>query len=665
MFSHTIDKEKKKRDSIPRGGQRKMKKHTAGKVIAPIVVAGMMLSAMPFTYAGTVPAPQKEQDVIVVYKNDAGKQAILKESNEVDHQFKSVPAVAVTVDQKDLAKLEDNPNIKYVEENITFSIQDAKAKIVNVQSTTSNTSTVSAEESQWSLQDVVAPDAWKSGFTGTGVKVAVVDSGIATNHPDLTVTGGISTVDYTSSYNDDNGHGSHVAGIIGAKRNNSGMVGIAPDVQLYAVKTMDSQGKGNLQDVLEGIDWAIQNKMDIINVSLGTSADSQLLHDMVDKAYNQGILVVGAGGNNGTADGSGDTVSYPAKYDSVIAVSAVDKYNKRGSFSATGNKIEVSAPGVDVISTYLNGKYAIASGTSQASPHVAGMLALLKQKNPTMTNKELRAELLKYTQDLGITGKDTFYGNGFVQYKTLPTEPQVIQITPAIQTQITKTETAVKNAEKYQKTTYVTTAQKAIDLLPEGLPQKEAFQQRLEVVANAIAQTELNANLVKAETAVDKAEKYKSSYYVTSAQKAIDVLPSIAQKVELQQRLDTLKEEIAQAELKANLDKAEKAVKNAEKYKTSSYYFDTAQKLVTALPNVPEKEAMQKRLDTLKAPATATTSSNGSISKATLDSVELSVKYAEKYSRVSYYKTKAQGLVSKLPNGVEKTAFQKRLDAIK
>ncbi|NOW34915.1 S8 family peptidase [Clostridium beijerinckii] len=159
------------------------------------------------------------------------------------------------------------------------------------------------------------------------------------------------------------------------------------------IKVLGNDGAGYLSDIIAGIDWCITNKMDIINLSLGSSVPSTALQQEVDKAYNQGILVVAAAGNDGTSDGSTDTVDYPAKYSSVIAVAAIDSNNKRPSFSSTGNNVEVAAPGVSVLSTYLNNKYVSMSGTSMSAPFVTGDLALLKQANPGLSPNQLRAKL--------------------------------------------------------------------------------------------------------------------------------------------------------------------------------------------------------------------------------------------------------------------------------
>lgn len=378
-----------------------------------------------------------EQEVIVVYKNEEGKERVQEESVDIDHQFKSIPAIAATVTGSDLKEWVRDPNIAYIERNITFRIADDEEAGESAGNSFQGavSGTAAAEQSQWSFQALGPAAMWNAGYTGTNVKVAVLDSGIYA-HSELNIAGGISTVDYTGSYSDDNGHGTHVAGIIAAKNNGAGMVGVAPNVQLYAVKALDYNGEGTLADILEGLEWAISSKMDIINLSLGTDTDSELLKDMVDRAYNAGILVVAAAGNSQNGKPlTTDTVNYPARYDSAIAVAAIDSANHRGSFSSVGNKVELAAPGVNIISAYVsNGTpgYAMMSGTSQAAPHISGMLALLKQKYPQMTNVQLREEIRRYAVDLGTPGRDAEYGYGeptFNKDITAPSEVSGLQVT--------------------------------------------------------------------------------------------------------------------------------------------------------------------------------------------------------------------------------------------
>ncbi|ARK32206.1 peptidoglycan-binding protein [Halalkalibacter krulwichiae] len=332
------------------------------------------------------------EKVIVVFKEQIDESLLAEVEGELLSTFEHVPAVSVEIPIDSIEELERYEEIAFIEVDHPVSISN--------------------QTFDWGIEKVKAPLAWQSAYTGKGVKVAVLDSGIAA-HEDLKIAGGTAITSYTKSFHDDNGHGTHVAGIIGAKNNDIGVVGVAPDVELYAVKVLDQSGNGYISDIVKGIDWAITNKIDIINLSLGTSNDSATLKQMVDRAYDHGIILVAAAGNHGT--GSGNTVEFPARYDSVIAVSAVDSNNKRGSFSATGPAVELTAPGVNVLSTHLNNRYVRQNGTSMASAYVTGTLALLKQQNPGLTPSEYRKKLQESAIDLAPSGRDEIFGYGLVQ----------------------------------------------------------------------------------------------------------------------------------------------------------------------------------------------------------------------------------------------------------
>ncbi|KGR75440.1 S8 family peptidase [Ureibacillus sinduriensis] len=339
-------------------------------------------------------ANNNKERVIVLFKEKADKQLISNAKGQIHREYKAVPALAITVPPTAIKGLQKNPNVIAVEKDVTVKI--------------------SSQTQDWGIQRINAPKTWSGGITGKGIKVAVVDTGIAA-HDDLSIAGGVSFTSYTPSYQDDNGHGTHAAGIIGAKNNTIGTVGVAPDASLYAVKALDANGSGYLSDIIAGIDWSINNKMNIINLSLGTPTGSLTLKETVDRAYNQGILVVAAAGNSGTVDGAGDTVNYPAYYDSTIAVAATNNLDSRASFSSTGNAVDVAAPGERILSTYIGNQYVYMSGTSMAAPYVSGNLALLKQANPTLAAAELRSKLEKGTLDIGIVGKDAYFGFGLIQ----------------------------------------------------------------------------------------------------------------------------------------------------------------------------------------------------------------------------------------------------------
>jgi subtilisin family serine protease len=352
--------------------------------------------------------------IIVVFKDKVDKKAIEQSNATINCEYTSIPAVSITINPSKIKDLEKNSNIASIEND----------QIVQVSSQTES----------WGISTTNAPKAWESNYTGKGVKIAVIDTGIA-NHEDLNISGGVSFVQGVTSYADDFGHGTHVAGIIGAKNNTVGTIGMAYEASLYAVKVLDKTGEGSLANVAKGIDWAIKNKMDIVNMSLGDTTTSPVLKSMVDTAYNKGILIVAAAGNSGTSDGTEDTVNFPARYSSVISVAAVDKKSKRASFSSTGTTVEVAAPGVDIVSTYLNNTYATMSGTSMACPYVAGDLALLKQAYPDLSNTELRQKLQESVIDLGSSGKDTWYGYGLIQAPVKDiTEPSLKQTSTFIST---------------------------------------------------------------------------------------------------------------------------------------------------------------------------------------------------------------------------------------
>ena len=227
------------------------------------------------------------------------------------------------------------------------------------------------KEIPWGVKRVNAAGAW--AFTsGKGVKVAVVDTGIDFRHPDLAPNykGGWNAIVSTATPLDDQGHGTHVSGTIAAVKDLKGVVGVAPSVDLYGVKVLDKNGSGQYSWVVAGIEWAVMNGMDVINMSLGGGSGTEALKAIMKKSKEMGVAVVCAAGND-----SGP-VNFPAKYPEAIAVSASDSADKIASFSSRGPEIVVIAPGVNVYSTRKGGGYTTMSGTSMACPHTAGLAAL-------------------------------------------------------------------------------------------------------------------------------------------------------------------------------------------------------------------------------------------------------------------------------------------------
>lgn len=276
-----------------------------------------------------------------------------------------------------------------------------------------------AEALPWGVDRIDAEKVWPSGNTADPVKVGVIDTGIDVRHPDLqdNIKGGMSAVGYTLSYNDDNGHGTHVAGIIAAADNTIGVIGAGPNIDLYAIKVLDRRGSGYLSDIIEGLDWAIANGIQVVNMSLGASVDVQSFHDAVIRAKAAGITQVAAAGNSGGA------VGYPAAYPEVIAVSAADINNNLASWSSRGPEVDLAAPGVNIYSTYKGSIYATLSGTSMAAPHAAGTAALVLNTpvgvydanlNGNWDPSEVQQKLQDRAIDLGEPNFDNLYGAGLI-----------------------------------------------------------------------------------------------------------------------------------------------------------------------------------------------------------------------------------------------------------
>lgn len=276
------------------------------------------------------------------------------------------------------------------------------------------------------VEIIQAPEIWPE-TKGKGITVAVLDTGCDTDHPDLMdrIIGGYNfTKDDggdSLKFEDYNGHGTHVAGTIAATLNNSGVVGVAPEANLLILKVLGKNGSGQYDWIIKAIQYAIDQKVDIISMSLGGPNDVKALHDVIIEAVNQKILVVCAAGNDGDGKDSTDEFGYPGCYNEVISVGAVNLERKSSGFTNSNNQVDLVAPGEKIISTYLNGTFATLSGTSMATPHVSGALALLKVISNSafereLTVPELYSQLIKRTVPLG--NSPNIEGNGLV-YLTL------------------------------------------------------------------------------------------------------------------------------------------------------------------------------------------------------------------------------------------------------
>ncbi|HDP93955.1 MAG TPA: PKD domain-containing protein [Candidatus Aminicenantes bacterium] len=280
---------------------------------------------------------------------------------------------------------------------------------------------------QWHMTKIGMESAWDVS-TGSGVVVAVIDTGVKKTLEDLAgtqFTAGYDFVNNDTDPTDDEGHGSHVCGTIAQTTNNGvGVAGIAYNATIMAVKVLNQRGSGTYDDIADGIIWAADHGAHVINLSLGGSSSLQILEDAVNYAWNQGVVVVCAAGNDGVS-----TPFYPAAYTNSISVSATTYLDTLASYSNYGSTIDISAPGGDsgdnngdgyddmilqnTFSRNSEGYYFYA-GTSMASPHVAGVAALVKSANPSLSNSQVRSILESSAKDLGASGWDSYFGHGRV-----------------------------------------------------------------------------------------------------------------------------------------------------------------------------------------------------------------------------------------------------------
>lgn len=282
-------------------------------------------------------------------------------------------------------------------------------------------------EIPWGVKQLQAPEIWAENEKGSGIVVAICDTGIDRNHPDLKdqIIGGRNFTNEGSGddYQDLNGHGTHVAGTIAAKANESGVVGVAPEAKLLICKVLNSEGSGDYSSIINGIryatNWTGKNneKVRIINMSLGGPYNDPNLYNAILEASAAGIMVVVASGNEGNniEEPNQFETSYPALYNECITIAACDEFKKLAYFSNEHLQVDFIAAGVGVTSTYPTSTYATLSGTSMATPHISGALALViaigeKQFQRTLTTQEIFGLLAKTSCSLGY--KKSSEGNG-------------------------------------------------------------------------------------------------------------------------------------------------------------------------------------------------------------------------------------------------------------
>jgi subtilisin len=385
------------------------KNYMQKRTIFILVVAVAFLGVIDASSFASSASSETRTSVLIsfIHTPGAAEQSLVKSHGGlIAHSYHLVPAIAASLPESAIAALKKNPNVTAVEPDITVEALDAEL------------------DNTWGVLRIGGGTAHSNGYVGADVKVAVIDTGIDCSHPDLAANcaGGYDFVNNDTNPADDNGHGTHVAGTIAALMNGTGVVGVAPSAKLYALKVLGSNGSGSFSNVIAALQWAVDNHIQVTNNSYGSSGNPGTI---VEQAFNNaevaGIFDAAAAGNSGKCSGLNDTIGYPAKYASVIAITATDSSDQRPCWSSTGPKAELAAPGVSINSTLMGGSYGTMSGTSMATPHVAGSAALLFAAGVPDTNgngrinDEIRGLLDSTAQNLGVAGRDNLYGYGLVR----------------------------------------------------------------------------------------------------------------------------------------------------------------------------------------------------------------------------------------------------------
>lgn len=326
-------------------------------------------------------------EILVKFKSGVSGE----QGEEISKLKVRVVKVNAGEEQAEIAKFKQNPNVEYAEVNGIWDAFHDTGETLVPNDTYFN-------GYQWNMTKIDGPGAWFVTQGGSGTRIAILDTGIKSSHEDLSGKV-VASKNFTTSktVDDKYGHGTHVAGIAAAVTNNGkGVAGVGFKCSLMNGKVLGDNGSGQWSWIASGIIWAADNGAKVINMSLGGSSGSQAISDAVDYAWNNGVVVVAAAGNEET-----DAPSYPAFYSNVIAVAATDQNDNRASFSNFGSWVDVAAPGVSILSSYIRYRppYVFMSGTSMASPHVAGLAGLLASQG--RGNANIRSAIETTTDNAG------------------------------------------------------------------------------------------------------------------------------------------------------------------------------------------------------------------------------------------------------------------------
>ncbi|AZV44522.1 S8 family serine peptidase [Peribacillus asahii] len=335
-------------------------------------------------------------------------QVIVKYKPDEEMVTLDVPAKKSTANF--IAELEEQPNVEAVEPNYVI--------------TRSATASDPYYTRQWYHQVVGIEDAWDVTTGSSEVVVAILDDGLDINHQEFKnrIIAPYDVVLDSKLEITAGEHGTHIAGIIAGSINNDyGGAGIAPNVKIMPINVFDGENARH-SDVITAIDYAIKQGADIINLSLGGTDPSALFNEAIQRAHKAGLLIIAASGNDGK-----NIYDYPASYDHVIGVSATDRSDKIARYSNYGSTIDLAAPGTSIYSTLPYNTYGYMTGTSMATPIVAGVAALVWSINPSLTNEQIEQQLYRTSFDLGVEGKDRYYGYGRIDAK------KAVAVIPAVE----------------------------------------------------------------------------------------------------------------------------------------------------------------------------------------------------------------------------------------
>jgi serine protease AprX len=351
-------------------------------------------------------APLMPIPVIARYQPDAIRSQTVREGVEATHVFRLTPTVAATMSAGDVAGLSEQPEIEYLwlDEEIHTCLDR-------------------------SIPKIEVPEVWSAGYRGTGIKIAVVDTGIDRAHPDFAgrIVDGVSYVG--SDYQDDNGHGTHVAGICAGSGAAQGGTysGVAPEARIWVAKVLDRNGSGSMSGVMAGVEWAVDQRVQVINLSLGGSGSSDgqdALSLTCNAAVSRGIVVCVAAGNDGPA---ARTIGSPGAAADVVTVGAANRSDRVASFSSRGptadgrTKPDLCFPGSNIVAARaagtsmgspVNDHYTASSGTSMATPHASGVAALILQAKPGATPAQIKHALASSALDMGADPNAVGSGRG-------------------------------------------------------------------------------------------------------------------------------------------------------------------------------------------------------------------------------------------------------------